>query len=616
MNFKFKIYGKILALPALAIAGLLIILLLLQIEHRSYHSNVSRLKSDYINRVAFSYKLKAQANELQRVLQNAIIQKDGAGARNAIAMKSVFLNILKQAEQDQAGFPRAQQIKQKFDTYFVLASRAASEATDAGEVVVDVAKLNHGFSQLLLTFDSVQVDIERNAELAAADLITKSEKTTRNLTVMILVSVVVLIGLAIYNAKYLTTPLRKLIEIAWRVAKGDYSEEIEIYRDDEIGELADSLRHMVHDLREGTQSINEAFSTAQLVTEDIKRISENIKHGKLDERVRTDYADGIYKELVESFNSAIDNVVSPLDESKSVLERVALRDLSVRMRGEYEGEFAELKCALNKAIENLDQGLLQLAGMVNDFMSASTEIGSSSQIVAEGAREQAESLSAVSEAIQDVDKITKQNSKNTKETKQFSNDAFLSTTEGRENLKHLGAVISKIQDSADSTGKVIKTIDDIAFQTNLLALNAAVEAARAGESGKGFAVVAEEVRNLAMRSAEAAQGSSQLIQASVQNVENGVNVNESVMKTFDRISEKVEYVNAVMDEISNASEMQSLGIKRVNEGVELINHVTQRYVSNSSNTAKIAENIASQAGTIRRIVGKFQLTQAQGNSKR
>src|ERR1700689_1258089 len=127
--------------------------------------------------------------------------------------------------------------------------------------------------------------------------------------------------------------------------------------------------------------------------------------------------------------------------------------------------------------------------------------------------------------------MTKRNAETAQQASVISAQAKDAAGKGNASMTKMSVAIEKIQKSAVESAKIIKTIDEIAFQTNLLALNAAVEAARAGEAGKGFAVVAEEVRNLAMRSAEAAKTTSVLIEGSVQNAKNGVTIAQDVAKT-------------------------------------------------------------------------------------
>lgn len=180
-----------------------------------------------------------------------------------------------------------------------------------------------------------------------------------------------------------------------------------------------------------------------------------------------------------------------------------------------------------------------------------------------------------------------------------------------ESMERLSAAMERIKGSSDETARIVKTIDEIAFQTNLLALNAAVEAARAGDAGKGFAVVAEEVRNLAMRSAEAAKDTSALIEESVRNAEGGVEVNGEVLEHLREITVQVEKVTEVMAEISAASEQQTRGIVQVTTAVEQMNQVTQQTAANAEESSSASEELAGQAEEMRGLVGRFVLSGVQ-----
>src|SRR5207244_6281044 len=144
----------------------------------------------------------------------------------------------------------------------------------------------------------------------------------------------------------------------------------------------------------------------------------------------------------------------------------------------------------------------------------------------------------------------------------LSEGARASANKGMGSMKRLSQAMDKIKSSGDATAKSVKTIDEIACQTNLLALDAAVEAARAGDAGKGFAVVAEEVRNLAMRSAEAAKNTANLIEESVKNVEGGVALNQEVLSNLQEINGQIEKVSEVVAEIAAASDQQSQGVEQ------------------------------------------------------
>jgi methyl-accepting chemotaxis protein len=185
-----------------------------------------------------------------------------------------------------------------------------------------------------------------------------------------------------------------------------------------------------------------------------------------------------------------------------------------------------------------------------------------------------------------------------------------SAGKGVESMSRMSSAINKIKTSSDSTAKIVKTIDEIAFQTNLLALNAAVEAARAGDAGRGFAVVAEEVRNLAMRSAEAAKNTANLIEEAVKNSENGVVINTEVLKNFQDITEKINRVSQAVAEIAESSEQQDQGISQVNKAVEQLNQLTQQNAANAEESASAAEEMSAQSEEIRSMVAVFTLTES------
>ena len=192
----------------------------------------------------------------------------------------------------------------------------------------------------------------------------------------------------------------------------------------------------------------------------------------------------------------------------------------------------------------------------------------------------------------------------------MSDGAQTSAQRGVDSMARLSEAIERIKTSSDETAKIIKTIDEIAFQTNLLALNAAVEAARAGDAGKGFAVVAEEVRNLAMRSAEAAKTTANLIEGSVRNAENGVAINQEVYSNLEDINNQIRKVGEVMAEIAAASDQQSEGIEQINDAVGQMDAVTQQNAANSEESASAAQELSSQAAQVRGLVGSFALSTA------
>jgi len=250
---------------------------------------------------------------------------------------------------------------------------------------------------------------------------------------------------------------------------------------------------------------------------------------------------------------------------------------------------------INRTIESLTEGSGQI-------LTASAQVSSASRSLAEGATEQAAGLEETSSSLEEMSSMTKQNADNAQQANILASEARQAANGGAEAMAHMSTAIADIQKSSDETAKIIKVIDEIAFQTNLLALNAAVEAARAGEAGKGFAVVAEEVRNLAMRSAEAAKNTSNLIEESVKNSNNGVDIAGEVSKVLDGIVTSVGKTTDLVSEIAAASQEQAQGIDQVNTAVSQMDKVTQQNAANAEESASASEELSAQAESMNQAV--------------
>lgn len=300
-------------------------------------------------------------------------------------------------------------------------------------------------------------------------------------------------------------------------------------------------------------------------------------------------------------------ISNPVKRLMGFADQIADGDLDIIVDIEGQDEVGLLADAFRRMIDNTNEVMHNIQNASEQVAAGSGQVSQSSMDLSQGATEQASAIEQLTASIEEISAQTQQNAASANEANGLADRAQENAVSGNSQMQEMLEAMREINESSSNISRVIKVIDDIAFQTNILALNAAVEAARAGQHGQGFAVVAEEVRNLAARSAEAAQETTNMIEGSIAEVEDGTKIATQTAEALNEIVDGVAQVAGIVGNIATASNEQAFGIEQINQGVVQVSQVVQTNSATSQESAAASEELSSQADLLRDQVSRFKL---------
>ena len=429
-----------------------------------------------------------------------------------------------------------------------IASYSYNEGTIAAAIDLLLHQYNTRVDETTETLDAFEIQLNQEAEAQYENSMFMQKLIIVVSAAISVLALFITVLMAMMLYRSVVPPVREMQDVMKKVENGDVHAALNYTAKDELGELADSIRYTLDFLKD--------------VISDETMIFTEMGNG----------------------NFCVRSGISE----------------------KYVGDFKGIFQAMNALKENMSDVLSQINHSADEVANGSDQVSSGSQALAHGATEQASSVEELAITTGDIAVKVNQNAENARQANRAAAIVKENADKSRRRMKEMVSAINDISEKSGEVGKIIKTIEDIAFQTNILALNAAVEAARAGDAGKGFTVVADEVRTLAGKSAEASQSTSVLIEASIEAVEKGIKIAKETAEALQEVLGGVEEVSATIEKITLASEEQATAIQQVNQGVDQISNVVQTNSTTAEQSASASQELAGQAQVLKNLIARFK----------
>jgi len=367
----------------------------------------------------------------------------------------------------------------------------------------------------------------------------------------------------------------------------------EIHSNDEIGEMAQLINKNI--LQTKANNLDDTRVIGEIIL-----TTDKIEQGMYSCRINSHTKNPMIETLAITINKMLNVLNKDINNLKNTLNQYANDDFrsKVPIDSKLKADMLSVMQSVNTLGNSLSNNAKSNLTNGKHLESNSSTMKNSVNNLADKSNQQAASLEQTAAAIEEITSITRNNANNAVHMSELGSKVKKEVSKGMELAKNTSSSMDEINTEVSAINDAITVIDQIAFQTNILSLNAAVEAATAGEAGKGFAVVAQEVRNLASRSAEAANEIKLIVENAKEKANKGKTVSDKMISGYEILNQNFNDTITLIENVSNSSKEQIQGIEQINDAISTLDNVTQENASEANSVANIAKDVSKLANEL------------------